>query len=194
MAINFKLSDVKPVDREDDPMDREWVGYRPTLTGEEVFDQNRGMWYLRLDKVEKEDYATFSYKGKIVAVAELSGVETLPWADPRGRRDKQAVTGKALGPGHPAYEFFNHRLVPGASRNPVSYIDDPEPRPEPEPGNCACGCGTAVPEGKHFVPGHDQRAVHERIARRWGDTLGFISWFDETYPGEGGLTRVRADT
>lgn len=30
-------------------------------------------------------------------------------------------------------------------------------------------------------PGHDQRAVHERIARQWGDTLGFIHWFDDTY-------------
>jgi len=23
--------------------------------------------------------------------------------------------------------------------------------------------------------------VHERIAKQWGDTLGFIGWFDETY-------------
>lgn len=184
MAVNFKLSDVFSVDPEDDPMDREWVGYRPTLTGKELFERNRGMWYLRLDNVEKEDYATFSYRGKIVAVAEISGVETLPWADSRGRRDKQAVTGQALQPGHRVYEHFIDRLVPGVSRNPVSYIEDPEPRPEPEPGSCACGCGATVPAGKNFVPGHDQRAVHERIARQWGDTLGFISWFDETYPAK----------
>lgn len=181
MAIKFKLSDVKAIDREDDPMDREWVGYRPPLKGEEVFAQNRGMWFLRPDRVEKERYATFSYKGKIIAVAEITGVETLPWKDPRGRRDKQALTGRALGPGHPAYEYFIDRLVSGTSRNPVSYIDDPEPRPAAEPGSCACGCGTPVLTGKSFVPGHDQRAVHERIAKQWGDTLGFIRWFDETY-------------
>jgi hypothetical protein len=163
-------------------MDREWVGYRPTLTGEEVFEQNRGMWYLRPDKVEKERYATFSFRGKIVTVAEIAGVQTLPWQSPRGRRDKQALTGRALAAGHPAYEHFIDRLVSGTSRNPVSYIDDPEPRPAPEPNSCTCGCGTPVPEGKNFVPGHDQRAVHERIARQWGDTLGFVRWFDEAYP------------
>lgn len=182
MAINFKLSDVRAIDRADDPMDREWVGYRPTLNGEEVFAQNRGMWYLCLDKVEEEHYATFSYKGKIVVVAEITDVDTLPWKDPRGRRDKQALTGRALGPGHSAYEYFIARLVSGTSRNPVSYIDDPEPRPAAEPGTCACACGTPVLTGKSFVPGHDQRAVHERIAKQWGDTLGFIRWFDETYP------------
>ena len=35
--------------------------------------------------------------------------------------------------------------------------------------------------GRRFIPGHDQRAVHERIERQWGDTMGFIRWFDETY-------------
>jgi hypothetical protein len=29
--------------------------------------------------------------------------------------------------------------------------------------------------GRLFLPGHDQRAIPERIARRWGDTLGFIT-------------------
>jgi len=24
--------------------------------------------------------------------------------------------------------------------------------------------------------------VHERIARQWGGTVGFIEWFDATYP------------
>ena len=179
MAINFKLSDVKPVDREDDPMDREWVGYRPTLTDQQVFEQNRGMWFLAA-RAEDEQYATFSYAGTIVAVAEITGVETLPWENPNGRRHKQAVIGRALGPGHPAYEFFIDRPV-AAARNPVSYIDDPQPRPAPEPRSCACGCGTPVEPPKHFAPGHDQRAVRERIAKQWGDTLGFIRWFDETY-------------
>jgi hypothetical protein len=30
-------------------------------------------------------------------------------------------------------------------------------------------------------PGHDQRGIHARIERQWGDALGFIRWFDETY-------------
>jgi len=32
------------------------------------------------------------------------------------------------------------------------------------------------------VPGHDQKAIHARISKQWGGTLGFIDWFDATYP------------
>ena len=59
MAINFALSDVKPVDREDDPMNREWVGCRPMPSAEQVFKQNRGMWFLAAH-AEDEQYATTS--------------------------------------------------------------------------------------------------------------------------------------
>jgi hypothetical protein len=62
-------------------------------------------------------------------------------------------------------------------RNPVTYIDDPAG----DPRTCACGCGAVVPGHRIFVPGHDQRAVHDRITRQWGNTLNFIHWFDATY-------------
>lgn len=181
MAINFKLSNETSNDRDDDPMDRDRVGYKPTLTASEIFSRNRGMWPLNTDRAADEKYATFSYKGNIVAVAEISGIETLPWPNPRGRRDKKAAIGCALEPGHPANEYFIGRVIKG-DRNPVSYIDDPEPRPKPEPQYCACGCGTQVTTSKRFVAGHDQKAVHERIARQWDGAVGFIEWFDATYP------------
>jgi hypothetical protein len=38
-----------------------------------------------------------------------------------------------------------------------------------------------VRKENRFVPGHDQKAIHERIAQQWGNTVGFIEWFDETY-------------
>lgn len=182
MTINFKLADEKSEDPEDDPMGRTWTGYEPSRSDAEIFAQNRGMWHLAAH-AEDERYATFSHKGKIVVVAEITGVETLPWANPRGRRDKQAVIGGPLEAGHPAYEHFIGRQIAGA-RNPVSYIEDPEPRAAPDARTCACGCDAPVSGSRHFVPGHDQRAVHERIARQWGDTLGFIRWFDETYPAK----------
>jgi hypothetical protein len=31
-----------------------------------------------------------------------------------------------------------------------------------------------------FAPGHDQRAIHERIARI-GNVRDFLGWFDRTY-------------
>jgi len=180
VAINFKIADERTIDRDDDPMDRDSVGYRQTMTDGEVFEKNRGMWFLGL-RAQDEGYATFSYMGKIVVVAEIAGVETLPWKRPKGRRDKQAVIGRALGPGHPAYEFFIDRRVDNTSRNPVAYLEDPSPRRSSEPRPCACGCGTSIAPPRHFAPGHDQRAVHERIAQQWGDTIGFIRWFDDSY-------------
>ena len=63
-------------------------------------------------------------------------------------------------------------------RNPVTYLSDPDAG---DPA-CACGCGAPVSGNRSFLPGHDQRAVHERIARQWGSTLAFMDWFDATYP------------
>lgn len=39
-----------------------------------------------------------------------------------------------------------------------------------------CGCGTEV-RGSHFVPGHDQIALHKRVAQI-GSIPEFIEWFD----------------
>jgi hypothetical protein len=51
---------------------------------------------------------------------------------------------------------------------------------------CPCGCGQAAPKQGRFVPGHDQMAIHQRIKQEWGNTIGFIEWFDTTYGFEGG--------
>ena len=34
-----------------------------------------------------------------------------------------------------------------------------------------------------FVPGHDQKALHERVARI-GTVYEFIQWFDRTHPAD----------
>jgi predicted aminopeptidase len=46
---------------------------------------------------------------------------------------------------------------------------------------CACSCGEKVAAGRDFKIGHDQRAIRERINRRWGGALGFVRWFDAEY-------------
>lgn len=43
---------------------------------------------------------------------------------------------------------------------------------------CACGCGTAITKGQ-WVPGHDHRAIHTRIARDHGNVAAFIEWYDK---------------
>lgn len=46
---------------------------------------------------------------------------------------------------------------------------------------CACGCGQQVAKEQSWVPGHDHRAIHERIKRDHGNVAGFIEWYDAVY-------------
>jgi hypothetical protein len=38
-----------------------------------------------------------------------------------------------------------------------------------------------VAGARQFLPGHDQRAIHDRVSEQRGSTMGFIRWFDDTY-------------
>lgn len=42
-------------------------------------------------------------------------------------------------------------------------------------------CGGVVAGARQFLPGHDQRAIHDRTSAQWGSTMGFIRRFDDTY-------------
>lgn len=167
--IHLKLGPARPV-AAGDPMGRDWVGWTPTLTSQEIYERNRGVWYLSA-RAERERYTAFSstVAGVIVAVVANEGIENID-----GRR--KAIIGKVLEPGDPVYDALAGQPMPDRHRNPVTYADDPV-----DQRTCACGCGGVVTGGRVFLPGHDQRAVHERIARQWGDTLRFIQWFDNEY-------------
>ena len=156
-------------------MHRDWVGWSESVSHEELFERNRGIWLLG-SRAQRERYATFSVDGVVRMVAEIDGIEVIPSEDP-ARRSKSAIIGRVLGPGDEAYDTFVGTPV-DSHRNPVSYIDDPDTGPR----TCACACGEPVPGARIFAPGHDQRAVHERIGRQWGSTLAFIRWFDDTFP------------
>ncbi len=54
----------------------------------------------------------------------------------------------------------------------------------PSPRLCTCGCGT--PTTAKWAPGHDSIALSTRIKSRWGDTEGFIRWFDDVQEQEEG--------
>jgi len=62
---------------------------------------------------------------------------------------------------------------------PVTYISVPATGPV----TCACGCGGPVPGHRVFLPGRDEKALHDRVAAQWGSPLAFVRWFDATYPG-----------
>jgi hypothetical protein len=178
VAINFKLSPVKKVDPAIDDMTRTWVGWSSEHSPQETFTQNRGVWVLG-PRAERERYATFSSEGEIRVVAAIERLETVPAKNPR-LRSKQAVVGRVLDAGDPVHDALIGRPV-DEHRNPVTYFDDPMEGAR----TCACGCGGPVPGHRVFLPGHDQRAVHDRITRQWGSTLGFIEWFDAEYAKSG---------
>lgn len=177
MAINFKLEPVRPVDPAEDDMSRTWIGYSPTHTEQQTFDQNRGVWALG-PRAARERYATFSVDRVVKLVAAIERIDVIPAKDPQ-RRSKSAISGTLLAAGDPAYDALIGRLVDG-HRNPVTYL------PDPAAGErvCLCGCGMPVSVHREFLPGHDQRAVHDRLTRQWGGTVGFVKWFDSTYPTE----------
>lgn len=175
MAINFKLGAVTEVDPAKDDMSRTWVGWEPTLTDQQVYDQNRGLWVLG-PRARQERLATFSVDGTVQVVVRIERIETVP-AKQAGARSKRAIVGRVLAPGDADHDALIGTQVDG-HRNPVTYIEDPAGGAR----TCGCGCGAPVAGHRAFLPGHDQRAVHDRITRQWGSTLGFVDWFDATYP------------
>ena len=177
MTINFKLGPVAEIDPAVDGMSRTWIGWSHLQTDYETYEQNRGVWVLG-PRAARERIATFSYDGVIKAVVSIDGLEVIPGKLP-GERSKRAIVGRVLKVGDPVYDALHGQRV-DHHRNPVTYLTDPDGG---DPA-CACGCGASVSGNRSFLPGHDQRAVHERIARQWGSTLGFMDWFDATYPAD----------
>lgn len=175
--LNFKLGPEREVAPEQDDMGRGWWGFSPTRSAQETYEQNRGVWLLG-PRAARERHATFSFDGTVRVVVEVDRIETVPVKVGAGR-PKSAIVGRVLQAGDPVHDALIGRPV-DVHRNPVTYLDDPSDGPR----SCACGCGTAVAGHRAFAPGHDQRAVHERISRQWGSTLGFIDWFDANYPAQ----------
>ncbi len=63
-----------------DPMGlgREWVGWTPDQTPQQLYERNRGVWYLSA-RASRERYTAFSstVTGTIVAVVANKGVENV---------------------------------------------------------------------------------------------------------------------
>jgi hypothetical protein len=165
--LHIKLGDRCPASP-DDLMGRDWWGYDPNVPDDELFQRNCGRWKLNRSRANREDYVLYSYKGTIKYVAEIHGADELG--------DRVVLTGRVLKADDPVYQRWVGAPAPDGNRNPVHYYYDPS-----SSRTCRCGCGEPVPPDRAFVPGHDQRAVHERITEQWGDTVGFINWYDLTF-------------
>lgn len=169
--LHFKLGPVRPADPADG-MVRATIGYDATTSAEENFDRNRGVWVLG-PRAARERHALFSSTADgtvkfVVAIKELEPVLR-----------KKAVVGRVLPASDPLHQRWVGKPAPDSFRNPFTYVAEKD-----QPATCACGCGEAVTGGRTFLPGHDQRAIHARIVRQWGNTVGFLDWFDATFPDE----------
>jgi hypothetical protein len=106
-------------------------------------------------------------------------IDAITPADENGRR---SVIGRVLTDGQPVRDADLNRRDPldNESRNPIVYGELPEEE-QVRLRACACGCGTETK--RDFDPGHDQKAIHDRIKTHFeGSTLAFIHWMDQYGP------------
>lgn len=152
---------------------RTHYGWEASLTEEETYEAGRGWWRMAAG-VEGERIALIVGGGLVrlaVAIDE--------WAAEDGRR---AFAGKILHKGDTAHDKFVGKPDPSGStsRNPARYWTAKNLAGQYK--SCLCGCGVEV--RKQWLPGHDHRAIHDRIRRDFGGNVGdFIAWYDAVRPG-----------
>lgn len=127
MVINIRLSDRQTASS-DDPLGRDWYGYDPDSTPEQLWANNRGDWFLDEKRIASERWAALNYRGRIVLVAELNDPDHEIVTGPDTGRPKKALIGRVLADGHPIHKVLIGTQVeyPPGSRNSILYRADPE--------------------------------------------------------------------
>lgn len=178
--IHITVGAWKEADLEDG-LHRTHVGYREGMSGQEMYDANHGEWAIGTKRQETEHFALFSFNGTVIQAIEVGDFELTRRFEKHDKRDnKYTMHGTILDGTHPVHQKYVGNSTPVTpGRNPVRYFSDPEfdkgaGRP------CRCGCGKTTTAGD-FIPGHDQRAIHERIARI-GTVADFLDWMDIVRP------------
>jgi len=126
MVINIRLSD-RTTAESDDPLGRDWYGYDPDATPEQLWANNRGDWFLSAKTISDERWAALNYQGRVVLVAKLNNPNHVILAG-NTRARKKALRGRVLPAGHSIHEALIGTQVdyaPG-SRNSILYGPDPE--------------------------------------------------------------------
>ena len=163
--LHITLGPERPVDPQQDELGRDRVGFSPTMSELALYDANHGCWKLG-PRAHRERYMIVSFEGIVRQAIEIDSIE------PTSRGNRSVVNGKILQAGHPVYDKYVGKPSPVQGvRNPVTYFDD-----DVDGQPCRCGCGGSV-TGGDFLPGHDQRAIHDRISQI-GTVADFLHWFD----------------
>lgn len=163
--LHITLGPERPVDPELDELGRDRVGFSPTMSELALYDANHGSWKLG-PRATKERFMIASFEGVVRQAVEIDSIE------PVTRGNRSVVHGSVLRAGHPVFDKYVGKMSPVQGvRNPVTYFED-----EVDGQPCRCGCGGSV-SGRGFLPGHDQRAIHDRI-NQIGTVSEFLDWFD----------------
>ena len=168
VAVRLKLGAYEL--RENDRLGRSAIGYFPRMTEDEAWQAGRGVWKMNAARAARQKFAVVVGEGRIRVVAEITGVTVLG--------DRVALEGHVLPAGHPLRERYLDTPDPvvNGSQNPVGYCDlDGEDEFALRP--CACGCDELT--DRDFLPGHDVRAMQDRVRTHFaGSPLKFITWVD----------------
>ncbi|MET8848461.1 hypothetical protein [Amycolatopsis sp. NPDC004625] len=139
------------------------------MSEQEAWEAGRAFWKMNPEKVTRQRFALIVAEGVVRAVVEITGHTR--------HDDRLALDGTVLEPGHPLYDYVGKPdPVETGSQNPVGYTELPEEaqflyRP------CGCGCGETT--DRDFLPGHDVRAMQDRVRTYFGASpLRFIEWVD----------------
>jgi hypothetical protein len=165
LVINIQTEHFRDPATED--LGRSRLGYSSDMTPEEIYDAARGCWVLGA-RADREDTALVAHAGTVVLALAIDRIDPLPGSN------RRVIAGRILGPGHPVHDrYVDNESPAGRPRNPIRYIN---------PDGCRCGCGEPV-DSRDFLPGHDQRAIHDRVSQV-GTVREFCDWFDATFvPG-----------
>jgi hypothetical protein len=174
--LHIMLTEMALANDPTDPLHRTYYGWDPDASIEENWANNHGYYALGA-RADREQYVLFSLRsaGTVVMAGRIDEV-----IDATGKPGKRIIEGEPLPDDHPVHQAYVGKPTPERSlvRNPVTY---PPLTAEGLGRPCACGCGTEVFAGE-FVRGHEQTALHQRIARI-GSISKFLSWFDEMAGG-----------
>ena len=146
------------------------------MAPEEVYERNRGCWHLGA-RADKEQFAVFSYKGEGVLAMEIRGLVE----DPK-RPGRRILEGEILG--------RVIRCTTGGWVRRPRRTETPCGTSTPSSTRRSAGADVARLSCTTISPGHDQRAIHDRIAKL-GSVKDFLDWFDRTWdePDEGDTDR-----
>lgn len=126
MVINIRLSDRTSADN-DDPLGRAWYGYDPEATPEQLWQNNRGDYFLDAERIAEHRWAALNYHGRVVVVAELTGPRH-EIVMTRTGREKKALLGSVMAATHPIHQALakSGAEYPPGTRNSIRYSPDPD--------------------------------------------------------------------